>query len=440
MSSSTTDENVRVPLKVWFTSGVAGMASYLDAAAIVSTGTALVLFQEALGLDAASIGRLSSLLTIMIAVGALTGGRLGDRFGRRHVFSVTMIVYAAAALLMLVAGSTTMLYIGVPLLGFAVGADLPVSLATISEEAPEGAAGKLISFSHLLWMIGMATTMLIQVFVGGMGVTGARILYAHLLIVSVVVLVLRMRLPESAKWLAAQRQNELAVQDDRVDAVSFKQLVRKPWILPLVMTSLFYALVNIAANTSGQFSSYIYVNVAGSTVQVASMINLATLVVSFVMTFVLMRIVDTKHRMKVFAACAILNTGAFLIPALFGIVVPTLALSGLLATIGGAIAGEPMFKVWAQELFPTMLRGTAQGIGIAFTRVVAAVVALWTPLVLEAGPRTLYFFIAAVVGIGCGIGYFVLGRLPKAEEIAPELSSEEQDTLVGGTGVATGRN
>jgi Sugar phosphate permease len=415
------------------------MASYLDAAAIVSTGTALVLFQEALGLDAASIGRLSSLLTVMIAVGALAGGRLGDRFGRRHVFSVTMIIYALAALLMMLAGSPGMLYIAIPLLGFAVGADLPVSLATISEEAPEGAAGKLISFSHLLWMIGMATTMLIQVFIGGMGVTGARILYAHLLIVSVVVLALRMRLPESSKWLAAQRRNEIAVQDDRVDTASLKQLVRKPWVLPLVMTSLFYSLVNIAANTSGQFSSYIYVNVAGSTVRTASMISLATLVVAFIMTFVLMRIVDTRHRMKVFAACALINTGAFLIPALFGIVVPTLALSGLLATIGGAIAGEPMFKVWAQELFPTMLRGTAQGIGIAFTRIVAAIVALWTPLVLEAGPRTLYFFIAAVVGIGCGIGYFVLGRMPKAEEIAPEPTWVEHEDLVGDTSVA-GRN
>lgn len=439
MSSPATDANVRVPLKVWFTSGVAGMASYLDAAAIVSTGTALVLYQEALGLDAASIGRLSSLLTIMIAVGALTGGRLGDRFGRRHVFSVTMVIYALAALLMLIAGTPTMLYVGVPLLGFAVGADLPVSLATISEEAPEGTAGKLISFSHLLWMIGMAVTMLIQVFVGGMGVTGARVLYAHLLVVSVIVLVLRMRLPESAKWLAAQRRQEIAVEDDRVDAASLKQLIRKPWIMPLAMTALFYALVNIAANTSGQFSSYIYVNVAGSTVQVASMISLATLVVAFVMTFVLMRIVDTRHRMKVFGICAIINTTAFLIPAVFGINVAALALSGLLATIGGAIAGEPMFKVWAQELFPTMLRGTAQGIGIAFTRIIAAVVALWTPLVLEAGPRTLYFFIAAVVGIGCGIGYFVIGRMPKADEIAPEPVAPVASTQPDHTDATTGR-
>jgi inositol transporter-like SP family MFS transporter len=102
-----------------------------------------------------------------------------------------------------------------------------------------------------------------------------------------------------------------------------------------------------------------------------------------------------------------------------------LALQGILYTIGGAIAGEPMFKVWAQELFPTMLRGTAQGIAIAFTRLVAAAVALWTPTVLSAGPRILYGFIAAVVAIGCGLGYFVVGRMRKAEDIVAESESLE---------------
>jgi inositol transporter-like SP family MFS transporter len=84
-----------------------------------------------------------------------------------------------------------------------------------------------------------------------------------------------------------------------------------------------------------------------------------------------------------------------------------------------------MFKVWAQELFPTMLRGTAQGIAIAFTRLVAAAVALWTPTVLSAGPRILYGFIAAVVAIGCGLGYFVVGRMRKAEDVVAESESLE---------------
>ncbi len=377
MSSAHGVEQPKVPLKIWFTSGVAGMASYLDAAGIVSTGTALVLFQDHMKLSPGQIGQLSSLLTIMIAVGALVGGRLGDKFGRRRVFTVTMIIYAIAAAILMTASAPAALYCGIILLGFAVGADLPVSLATIAEEAPEGTAGKLISFSHML-----------------------------------------LQVPESAKWRAAHTSSAASTSEDHIDADSLRRLGKSPWLGRLIALALFYALVNIAANTSGQFTSYIYVNVANSTVQVASAISLFTMAVSFIMTYVLMRGVDTKYRMRAFGICAILNTGGALIPAVFGVAVPTLALMSLIMTIGGAIAGEPMFKVWAQELFPTMLRSSAQGIGIAFTRVIAAIVALWTPAVLDAGPRILYLFIFAVVGIGCAIGYFVLAKLPKADSIA----------------------
>lgn len=433
-SNNSTDHlppGERIPLKTWFRTGVSGMASYLDAAAIVSTGTALVLLQDSFSLTPSQIGMFSALLTVMIAVGALTGGRLGDRYGRKRVFTVTMILLALAASLMLVATSQTLLFVAIPLLGFSIGADLPVSLATIAEEAPQGQSGKLISFSHLLWMIGMAVTMVIQIFVGGMGATGARILYIHILVVSLAVLVARFGLPESSMWVAAHSKDAAEIDDGRVDSGSLKKLLKAPWIAPLLAVSTFYALVNIAANTNGQFTSYIYVNVANSTVQVASTISLATLVVSFGMTFVLMRIVDTKYRMRVFGICAIVATTAFLIPVALGFSVPTLAMSGILYTIGGAIAGEPMFKVWAQELFPTMLRSTAQGIGIAFTRLVAAGVALVTPLVLEAGPRVLYLFIAIVVAIGTGLGYFVIAKMPKVLDESPVDAGASDDGLVG---------
>src|SRR6478672_12381174 len=77
--------------KPWYVALVAGMASYLDAATIVSSGNALVMYQKPLGLTGDQIGVLAFSLTLGIAVGAAVGGRLGDRFGRKPVFSVTMI-------------------------------------------------------------------------------------------------------------------------------------------------------------------------------------------------------------------------------------------------------------------------------------------------------------------------------------------------------------
>jgi MFS transporter, SP family, inositol transporter len=61
-------------------------------------------------------------------VGALFGGRLGDRFGRRAVLTLSLVLYAVGVLLLLVAAGPALLYAGVMAIGLAIGADLPVSL------------------------------------------------------------------------------------------------------------------------------------------------------------------------------------------------------------------------------------------------------------------------------------------------------------------------
>lgn len=426
----------RIPGQVWFRTSVAGMASYLDAAAIISTGTALVLYQEPLGLTTGDIGRLSALLTFMIAVGALVGGRLGDLYGRKRVFMVTMALYTVGAALMVVAGGPALLYVGVVLLGIAVGADLPVSLAMIAEEAPEGARGRLVSFSHILWLVGILAAQLLGIIVGNMGQTGGRALYVHLTVVAIVTMVLRARLPESHLWAAAHQGDPAlapaatgggpgqAAPGDSVDLGTLKQLLRGPFLAPLLAVALFYALVNIGANTGGQFNTYMYVNLAGSTVQLASTVSFITFGIAFGATYLLMRIVDGSNRMRWFTVMAVFYTAGYLVPAILGVHLWTLVTMGVVGSIAGAIAGEPMFKIWAQELFPTVYRSTAQGVMIAITRVVAAVVALWTPTLLDSSPSLLFFFVAACIACGALIGIFWINRYPRvADDEVEEVSA-----------------
>ena len=77
--------------KPWYIAVIAGMASYLDAATIVSVRQRPGMYPEPLGLSGDQIGVLAFALTLGIAIGAAAGGRLGDQFGRKPVFSVTMI-------------------------------------------------------------------------------------------------------------------------------------------------------------------------------------------------------------------------------------------------------------------------------------------------------------------------------------------------------------
>jgi len=53
--------------------------------------------------------------------------------------------------------------------------------------------------------------------------------------------------------------------------------------------------------------------------------------------------------------------------------VPTIIANIVLFAGGAALAGEAFYKVFSQELFPTMLRGTAQGFTFGLARIVVGI-------------------------------------------------------------------
>lgn len=406
----------------WWVAFLSGMVSYLDAGAIVTTGTALVLYSEEFGFGIETIAPLSSILTFSIAVGALIGGRLGDRFGRRRIFIITLTLFAIGAAVLTFAPGTAWLYPGIILLGFAAGADLPVSMSMIAEAATDENRGKLVSFTHILWMGGVIAVNLLGALFGGLGAVAGRILYGHLLVIAIIVLVLRLQLPESKAWQTTATL--MAVNPEMRGLRALKPLLSRRYMSALIATGVFYALVNIAANINGQFSTYMFTTVAGATVSTASTIGLIVTIVSTVSLLLLMRVVDGSHRMMWFVIMAALSLVAFMIPATIGVTVLTLVIFGVLYSVGGAVAGEPMYKVWSQELFPTSHRATAQGITIAFTRIVAALVGLYIPSLIAFGPSSIYYLMAATSIVAFVIGIFWIGRMPKATDDDPALRAE----------------
>lgn len=392
----------------WRVAFAAGLASYVDAGAIAGTGTALVILQGPLGLTPAHIGQLSALLTVMIAVGALVGGRLGDRFGRRKVFLITLSVYILAAILLMLVPSVALLYVGLAVLGVAAGADLPVSMAMIAESAPEDKRGKMVTFSHLLWVAGILGVIVISIFFGNAGVIGAQIIYGHLAVVGLIAVALRWGIPESRLWTEARN---LPLDEERVDLRSLRALFTPKLVAPLVATGLFYALVNIAANTNGQFSTYLFVNVAGVDIATASMLGLGVLLLGVGSLFIMMRVADSSKRNRSFIIAAALGIVGLAVPLVFGVTALTLVIMGVLGAVAGAVAGEPVYKIWSQELFPTSHRSTAQGITIAFARLVAAAAALVTPLIISAGPQLLFGFLIVTSAAAYLIAIFWIFRM-----------------------------
>lgn len=390
----------------WWVAFVCGMASYIDAAAIVSSGTALVLYQHSIGLTESNIGVLSAALTLSIAVGALTGGRLGDRFGRRTVFITTMAMIVIGSVLLVLASGISMLMPGMVLVGLGAGADLPVSLASISEAASDHNRGKLVGLSQIQWFAGIVGANVFGIIVGDMGQLGGQIMFAHIGLVSLLVLLLRLSIPESATWATARSEQLAGSVTLRARSTGIKDILgQRMFLVPFLALLGFYTLTNIGANTGGQFGTYIGVNVVGISVQAQSLLGIVMLGVGMLGALVFMRIVDTPLRMKFYLVGAVLLAGSYLVPVIFGFtLVPWIALNFFNA-IGGAFAFEAIMKVWAQESFPTLLRSTVQGNVIAVARVIAAAVALFTPALMRT-PTLAYALIAAVVALGLACGWF----------------------------------
>ncbi|MET9539387.1 MFS transporter [Streptomyces sp. NPDC006553] len=399
------------PPNAWRTAVVAGMASYLDAGAIVSTATALVLYEPHLGLDNAAIGRISALLTFCFAAGALAGGRLGDRFGRRRVLTATVLLYLLGTLLMAGAQDPVMLYVGAIIVGLAIGADLPVSLALISEEAPPQLKGRMIALSGLLWAVGIIAATLLAVVATQLGESGARLLYGHLVLVAAIVLGLRTTLRESAEWTAAREKRNLAAGgDEEIRLGALRQLFTRPLLATMLATGLYYALWNLGANTNGQFGEFLWAKLTDQSLQSLTVLKAAAIPFAVAALLVFMWVADRPARRSWFIAGTLLALTGYALPVLAGPSPFTLAALLLLTAIGASFSGETMYKIWSQELVPTLLRSTVQGVTMAFARLLAAAFAVVTPTLATDHSTALF---SLNLGFACAAALIALLWIPR---------------------------
>jgi len=403
----------------WRTAVLAGMASYLDAAALVSSGVAIsVLYAPALQLTPVLIGLVLACQQLSFAIGALFGGRLGDRFGRRRVLTLALVVYAVGCAFLATTTSLWMLLPGVVLSGLGVGADLPVALAMANEVAPPRKKGRMVVLSSLMWSLGIASVQLVVSIVGHLGETGGRILFGGLVVVALVVLALRFAIPESEEWLAARREADATPR--QLGSVRFDQVAqafRRPIVWTVLATALYYASWNVGASINGKYGSYIWTKLAGGDVEQFARLSLILLPLGFATGLLFMRVVDTRWRWSFTAIGTVMIVLGWAPLAFWGPSQPAMIALVFLFGVGTSFAGETLYKVWSQELVPTLLRGTSQGIMMAFARVVAAVLAFVVPPMLAAAPAVVFGGIFAFALVSAAIWLFWIPRLPRAVEL-----------------------
>ncbi|MFJ9761810.1 MFS transporter [Streptomyces sp. NPDC101149] len=399
----------------WMLAVAAGMASFLDSGAIISVGLGLALWKKSFGLDVWTVGVLGSTLTLFIAVGALTGGRIADLIGRGRMFSATILLYAAAALAVTFAPSAGVLVAGVIVIGIAAGADLPTSIAVLSERAPAGAEGRLVAFTHVMWTAGVVFATSMGFAVSTLDTFGIRLIFATLALLAVATFFFRAFYPSFRQLEAEADARHAAEGVDPFHALPLRTLFRdRSSAVMITLTALFYLFFTLVANTFGSFKTYFLVTVGDTSQTFATALSFVTTLIGLVGTIVFTRIADTKWRSRFFAAGVVVFTACQLLIAVTGgVVLPLMIVALVLYNIGFPFVGEALYKIWTQESFPVNARATVQGATMAIARFIAAAFALVTPALIDWSPSGLYFLLTVFALASGFVGMVIIRRVQK---------------------------
>ncbi len=382
------------------------MASYLDAGSIVALGAGLAILQKEFGLTDGAIGVLAAIgpNALGCAIGAFLGGRLGDKLGRKRIYQYDLMVYAFGILLIALAVNSTMLFAGTFIVGVAVGADVPTSLALVGEFAPAKARGKLLGFTQVAWCLGPVVVLWMALVLAPWGLLGIRIVFLHLFVVAVVTWALRRGLAESARWQEAAKSAQGALG-------SVAELFRGSNFKALVWTATIYLFWNIAAGTAGIFNPYIIstLHAGGQAMSVGlSSANFAVTMIVTVTVFMKYADRDFRTRRLIWGVGAVMQVMAYGLFLIFPFTIMSVVANIGLFAVGSALAGEAFYKVFSQELFPTKLRGTAQGFTFGVARTFLGIWSFFVPVLAHAGIREIAALLTLFLAISGVVGFFFM--------------------------------
>ena len=391
----------------WKNTILAGLANYIDAGSIVAGSAALALWQAQYGLSDGFVGLIAafSANAISAGVGALIGGRLCDLVGRKKIYQYDMLFYAFGMLWLVFATQPWMIVAGFVMVGLAVGADIPASWSLIAEMAPAGARGKHSGVAQVLWYLGPVVVLLMSLLLAPLGVLGAHIVFAHLAVVALLLTALRARMLESSLWEQARAGQGGAPASGVSATASMKSLFTPRHLKAMLFLVAMYGLWNLWAGTNGFFFPYILRTVGSQSQATSVALQAAGFTVSmFSIGFVFMRLADRVNQKLLFVAAALIQIAGMALLALFPLTLPVAMAYLFLTQFGGGFGQQSFFQLWSAELFPTLLRATAQGVTFAVVRIGLGLWSFFVPVLTSTGFTTLAWILTGFLVASALVG------------------------------------
>ncbi|GAB1613729.1 MFS transporter [Mammaliicoccus lentus] len=385
------------------------MANYIEAGSIIAAASSLSLWQAYLNIDNVQIGLLSALSANALgaAIGALIGGPLTDKLGRKFIFKYDLLLYMFGMLFIILAFNFAMLLIGTIIVGIAVGIGVPVAWTYIAEEAPEKERAKRVGVAQLAWSIGPAITFLLAVIAAPFGLFGSRMIFLHLFIIAGVTWWIRQGMSESEIWEAEkEKEREETLQDIKKTSV-IKELFTNPVNLKAMLLLIgIYLFWNLTSGAMGYFMPFIYESVGGLSSAQANILQAVLWFLTVVTTyFGFMKLGDKVNQRLLFGIGATMGIVAWVILTFAPMNWISLILFVVLWGSAAGIGAQAFYALWTSELFPTRYRAGAQGLMYFIVRTGISIYSFVLPTILA----TLGFRVTGIIMISFLVIHAVIG-------------------------------
>ncbi|MFJ4065903.1 MFS transporter [Pseudomonas sp. NPDC089996] len=367
----------------------AGGGWILDGYILSIIGVVIVQFSDYLKLDSFWQGMVAASAMLGTFFSGFLGGWLTDKVGRRRLFFVGPILFMVGSLGSLWVESGIALFILRFLVGVGVGLEYPVAGSLLTEFLPQKHRGQRLAGLTILWFAGAALSYMVGNFILARGGDEAwRLVLASSAVLGALLFIIRLRTPESPRWLVSKGRLEEAERIIKKvygpsyslanmpaqaveNKVSLGDLMRSGYgkrmlfvavfwsaaVVPMFAVYSFAPVVLQALNLKGDWASY------GSV-----MITLLFVVGCIVAT----RMIDTLGRRPLIIHSFLWSTLALLGLGIFSNsseVLVLLMFGAYALFIGGA---QVLELVYPNELFPTEIRAFAVGMGSSMSRIGSA--------------------------------------------------------------------
>jgi MFS transporter, SP family, galactose:H+ symporter len=331
-----------------------------------------------------------SVVLVGASIGALSGGRLADRFGRRMMLLVTSLIFIAGAVLCAAAMSVEVLAIGRAIVGLGIGFASSTVPLYISEVSPADERGWQVSLFQLAITVGILGAYLVDY---GFAKTENWRWMLGLAVVPGAILGLGMLfLPETPRWYAGHGDAEAArnvlikirgTEDVGAELQEIQATLQKaqerghisdlllPAVRPALVIGIGLAVFQqiTGINTVIYYAPRIIQSAGISSASGAILATAGIGLVNVVMTIVSMWLIDRAGRRPLLltgiagmtASLGVLGW-VFHLPARSG-GIAEIALITLMAYVASfAISLGPIFWLLISEIYPLRIRGGAEGI------------------------------------------------------------------------------